>query len=98
MLTPSSITPSPRSFAFPFFVERSEILHDTATDDSSFLEIVVEHAAHQALRLSRRFRVRIVLRRERDQRCAAHDRPPRMRLRRAPRATIVRVMVAFSSV
>src|SRR4029079_16586656 len=97
MLTPSSITSDvPFSSHLLVVFERRQLLHDAAALDAARLEIVIEHAAHQPLRLRCGLRVGIVRGRERKQRRPAHDRAPRIGLARdEARSAVECVMVAF---
>jgi hypothetical protein len=55
MLTPSSIMAAVLLFAA--HVERLQILDDAAAFDAALLEVMIEHFAHQPLRLGRCFGV-----------------------------------------
>src|SRR5487761_1984787 len=78
MLTPSSITAD--SFRSSWIlvlvlVQCRQVLHDAAAEYAPLLEIMVEHAAHQSLRLGRDLRIGRALGGERDQGLPAHERP-----------------------
>ncbi len=89
----------------PFVIARPsrlrvpQVLHDAAAEYPSLFEVVIEHAAHQALGLGGHVGVGIAFGRERDQRRAANDRPAASRLgRTAPGSAIECVMVALIGV
>src|SRR5438132_7404210 len=68
MLTPSSIT------ALSFVVQCLQILHHAPALDAALLEMMIEHRAHQPLRLAGGLHIREPALGERDQRRAAHQR------------------------
>src|SRR5215472_7652164 len=74
MFTPSSITAVVLLFALR--LERLQVLDDAAALDAALLEIVVEHVAHQSLRLGCRLGIDVATVGKRQQRRAAYLRQP----------------------